>query len=450
MAWYKEFDPTKALEVDKGIPQSLLDFPQIIAEKQARKLFGRGIVINAEDENVLNFLNEFIEVNRLHEQLITIEELCSLFGQVIITLDKYPNSVPRIAYADPYMLSRVGKFHITEKSASVFKYIVRDTKTYPVYEEWTEKKVKRIWYLPDTDVQVDSLKAPVTELKGKSIYRVEEKNHNLGCLPVVELRNKQKWVYEIMSPWSWKPQLATWYPVRGMIQFAYHTLRQIWKNMILVKPKIVGEFQAPDMKRYINKPSEMLELFQDTFITLKGSSAVGEKSNLSIIQGEMNIRDWFEGFQQIYNHILLNCGFSPDNQSETMKTTSEIYANQSTSKESINLLKQLRIDQLTRIFDKALIIGKVWNGSEERPYTISIPDEENMNQALAIKEAKEKIEANLSNYITETARIYGVSKHEAERIMEENVKINQLFFDKTESIRVEHNRVEKSGVEDDK
>jgi len=127
------------------------------------------------------------------------------------------------------MLSRVGNFHIEEKVASVYKYIVRDTKTYPVLEEWTDKKVKRTWYLPSKNVQVDSMKAPLEELKGKEVMEIEEKYHHLGTLPVVELRNKQKWVYELMSPWSWKPQLATWYPVRGMMEFAYHTLRQIWK-----------------------------------------------------------------------------------------------------------------------------------------------------------------------------------------------------------------------------
>lgn len=67
-----------------------------------------------------------------------------MFGQTIIILDRYGDDpVTRISYADPYMLSRVGNFHIEEKVASVYKYIVRDTKTYPVLEEWTDKKVKR-------------------------------------------------------------------------------------------------------------------------------------------------------------------------------------------------------------------------------------------------------------------------------------------------------------------
>jgi hypothetical protein len=51
--------------------------------------------------------------------------------------------------ADPYMLSIIGKFIITEKSAAIYKYIVKDTKTYPVLEVWTEKTVKRTWYLPN-------------------------------------------------------------------------------------------------------------------------------------------------------------------------------------------------------------------------------------------------------------------------------------------------------------
>jgi hypothetical protein len=92
-------------------------------------------VIDSEDEQILKCFREFHEVNRFHEQIVTIEELCSLFGQVIISLDKYPGQVPYLSYADPYHLSRIGKFHITEKVASVFKYVVMDTKSDPVHEE---------------------------------------------------------------------------------------------------------------------------------------------------------------------------------------------------------------------------------------------------------------------------------------------------------------------------
>lgn len=121
MGYYKqEFDPVKSLEDKTKIPKSLIDLPQIIAEKQSRKLWSRFLQADSEDKKILEFFREFWEVNRLHEQIVTIEELCSLFGQVIICLDKYKDSVPLISYADPYMLSRIGKFHIQEKVASVF------------------------------------------------------------------------------------------------------------------------------------------------------------------------------------------------------------------------------------------------------------------------------------------------------------------------------------------
>lgn len=88
MAWFKQpFDPVKNLEVDEGIPKSLIDLPQIIAEKQAKKIWGRGLTVDSEDKAVLEFLNEFIEENRLREQILTIEELKALFGQVIVTLE---------------------------------------------------------------------------------------------------------------------------------------------------------------------------------------------------------------------------------------------------------------------------------------------------------------------------------------------------------------------------
>lgn len=58
-----------------------------------------------------------------------------------------------------------------------------------------------------------------------------------------------------------------------------------------------------------------------------------------------------------------------------------------------------------------------------------------MNKALELQEAKARIEANLSNYITEIARIHGVSKKEAQRILEENIKINQAVFEATKNMK---------------
>jgi len=118
-------------------------------------------------------------------------------------------------------------------------------------------------------------------------------------------------------------------------------------------------------------------------------------SNLDIIQGELRNKEWFEGFKDIIDFIFISCGFSPLNDSSAMKTSSEIYANQEVSKESLNLLRQLRTDQWSRVFDKVLIIKRAWDGKGGRPYTLSIPEEENMNKALELEEAEKKIARSL-------------------------------------------------------
>lgn len=76
----------------------------------------------------------------------------------------------------------------------------------------------------------------------------------------------------------------------------------------------------------------------------------------------------------------------------------------------MNLLKQLRVEQLYRIHDKVLIIERVWDGEGDRPCTLYIAEEESTNEAAEIADAQAKIAANLSNPITEIAKLYGVSK----------------------------------------
>lgn len=60
--------------------------------------------------------------------------------------------MPYLEFADLYMLSTIAKFHIEERAATIYKYIKKDTKTYPVMEDWTKKTVKRVWYLPDKNL----------------------------------------------------------------------------------------------------------------------------------------------------------------------------------------------------------------------------------------------------------------------------------------------------------
>jgi hypothetical protein len=71
------------------IPNLFADLIQIISEKQSKKLFSRPMVLDSERQDILDFWNEFSEVNRLPEYVIMIEELLSQFGQVNITLDFY-------------------------------------------------------------------------------------------------------------------------------------------------------------------------------------------------------------------------------------------------------------------------------------------------------------------------------------------------------------------------
>ena len=67
-----------------------------------------------------------------------------------------------------------------------------------------------------------------------------------------------------------------------------------------------------------------------------------------------------------------------------------------------------------------------------------MPEEETEgNDKQKIEEAKMRIEANLSNYITEIAIMNNVNKQEAEAILKENIKINSEVFEQTKSMMLE-------------
>lgn len=435
MAWYKNDELYKNFSrrgvSNSDIPNIFIDIILLLCEKQARKLFPRGIGAKSKDKKIHDFLWEFIQKNRLDEQCITIEILNAKYGATIITLDKIATSnIPILGYADPHLMSRVEKFFLTEKTATIYKYILRDAKTYPVMETWTENTVKRTWYHWQKELDTgQGIQVPLKEWDGLAIDTVKEVRHNLGCLPIAEMKNKQTYINPLRDIWNQKAELATWWPVRGLIKLAHHTLVQIWKNMVLVKPKIIAEMDA-DTKPFLKGD---LSLLKDDLLlnlrTIGGDVAKGQ--DIKILQGELQIQEWFGGYKDIFDFIFLGAGFSPINDSSAMKTTSEIYANQELSSETVNLLKQLRLDQWFRVFDKALIIGQMWNGKGKRPYTLYIPQEENMNKSLELEQAMARINANLSNYILELAKINNCSEEEARILLEENIKINKEVHQKS-------------------
>jgi len=54
-----------------------------------------------------------------------------------------------------------------------------------------------------------------------------------------------------------------------------------------------------------------------------------------------------------------------------------------------------------------------------------------MNKTLEVEEAMARIQANLSNYITEISKLNGISQREAEEVLKENIKINKEVFEAT-------------------
>lgn len=66
----------------------------------------------------------------------------------------------------------------------------------------------------------------------------------------------------------------------------------------------------------------------------------------------MKIKEWFDGFQTMIDFILIGCGFSPHNEAQVEQTATEIKSKNQTTTDTIRLLKQLRLDQWTRVHDK--------------------------------------------------------------------------------------------------
>lgn len=181
----------------------------------------------------------------------------------------------------------------------------------------------------------------------------------------------------------------------------------------------------------------------DVIINLKtrgGDTVKGQ--GLDIVQGNLNLLEGVESFERFIDLIFIGAGSSAIfNTGSAMKTSSEIFADQEITNETLRMLKQLRIDQITRICSKALIIGIKanspllkgfqWNGEGEPPFVLSFPPEENMNKMLEIEQSMLLINNNLSDHITELAKMHSISKEEAQTRLDEILANNKKMFDGT-------------------
>lgn len=199
-----------------------------------------------------------------------------------------------------------------------------------------------------------------------------------------------------------KPELATWYPVRGLIEFYHHLLAQIWKNLIAARPRVIGDFLAQDISRFMSKPGDLQQLIGegDFLVSLNTVSNI-TKNNLSILQEDMKMKELIEASQNIWDHIMIGAGLPPINEAQVEKTATEIVSKHIVSGEAINLLTKLRIDQWSRVFDEVLIIERLWDGKGERPYTFSFAPEDDPDEQAQIETSLLMIQNFLSNPIKE-------------------------------------------------
>jgi hypothetical protein len=92
----------------------------------------------------------------------------------------------------------------------------------------------------------------------------------------------------------------------------------------------------------------MLEVLGDMFVNLKHGNVEGKGTNLQILQGDMDILEWFQGFQNIIDFIFIGCGLPAQNEAEVEQTATEVATKSSVGSSGVwlvKLIKQLRIDQ---------------------------------------------------------------------------------------------------------
>lgn len=97
------------------------DLKTYMADFGADLLFGQGIVITSESEEIKKFLTNFTKKNKFDDFMLAVAFNVNYYGRVVMTIDKSVNGEFAVSYATPELMQDVSMIEITPFKAVLLK-----------------------------------------------------------------------------------------------------------------------------------------------------------------------------------------------------------------------------------------------------------------------------------------------------------------------------------------
>lgn len=371
------------------------DAKRFMSNLGADLLFGQGIVVNSENEEIKKFLQRQIRFNKFDDLMLNIAEEVNYHGRVVLTIDKTKTGDFLFSFATPELLQNVSKIEITPFKATLLKRKVVGMQVFFQREEWTTTEVRRSITVKDAMGNQRPFE-PKTDNAIPMEWQVPQyEKHNLGFVPFVEITNKPARNLILSTSNNGFDRLADDFNVRNMPIHINHGLRQMFKEEILGKTRMAGNIPLSTIKKQGGIDSLITA---DTFFEV---DATGNGNNpIAVLAGTYDGMKWLEPQMKKINLYARGCGYSDIFASETASTEAETLYSKDANQRTTKSKRRRYTEVLNDLFAKMLVYkGLMKSLDEELPFSVEIKENVVYNQLQLVSFLKEAVESRFMTQV---------------------------------------------------
>lgn len=341
-----------------------------LARRNASIIWGNGFKLNTKEDKLEKFFNKYNRINRLEETFYFIEELLSLYGGAIVSINKTADGNFYINICDPLFANQIGKTFYQEQLAVVWQYIIQDNFHWLIKSTYDTKKcVNDLYtYEENTWKKVSVFDTTIELPNGMVLER--EWYHNLGAVPVVEFNNYPNKFHQMMSFNS--IQQADWYNARSFEPLFYTAYKNFKTELALNHSRIGIENANQQIVQNIEGQFGLDKEAKDIIGGYIIDTPTGSK--LSVINGVGDFASYSNAMDSIMDFYCKFANASRFSEGGGAQKTSQETKNvRSAQIEGINTKIQLREKKITELLAKLFGCGGLVDyQTDSLPFTFKI------------------------------------------------------------------------------
>lgn len=370
--------------------QRYMDIPQIIANKAKKLTVAKGILFNAKDEKILNYLNGWYWNEKMYTKLLKLVDQLSIYGRAVPFL--WPGQAGNIHFevANPLMTSYVAKVSEQEQLASLWVMPENSMNAVYWYVEIRPKQIKIIKYKNDNKIIVGQANSEIQDKLvpvGETIL-----SNKIDILPVREIINFPR--TPIMGNSLLLRAYPDCYPVWQLIDDFQDNIQKKRIQRKMVQPRAYGTFDENKIAELRNKGfnSEIADVFVN--VASANYNTQAGTNGFEIVNASPNFDQYGLDGDITLKLIFNGAGYDYDKNNDVNYTNkTESMLNNKFDIETTAIKRQLLKEALDPLFNYIVIskFPELWDAENntwidgEAPFSWSFMDCDVVNELRKIE-----------------------------------------------------------------